>query len=72
MRDFQSELAREVNRLTGWSGSVFERRYEMTVVTNEDRARSSDFPREEVCPDRRRGLSNKRFIPASTRSRRLR
>src|SRR3954454_22711008 len=38
MRDFKSKLAREVNRLTGWSGSVFERRYEMTVVTNEDRA----------------------------------
>src|SRR4051794_16462002 len=38
MRDFKSKLAREVNRLTGWSGPVFERRYEMTVVTNEDRA----------------------------------
>jgi REP element-mobilizing transposase RayT len=38
MRDFKSKLAREVNRLTGWSGSVFERRYEMTVVTSEDRA----------------------------------
>ena len=38
MRDFKSKLAREVNRLTGWSGPVFERRYEMTVVTDEDRA----------------------------------
>jgi hypothetical protein len=38
MRDFKSKLAREVNRLTGWSGPVFERRYEMTVVTSEDRA----------------------------------
>ncbi|MEA2604463.1 MAG: REP-associated tyrosine transposase [Acidobacteriota bacterium] len=37
MRDFKSKLAREVNRLTGWSGPVFERRYEMTVVTQEDR-----------------------------------
>ena len=38
MRDLKSKLAREVNRLTGWSGPVFERRYDMTVVTNEDRA----------------------------------
>jgi REP-associated tyrosine transposase len=35
MRDLQSKLAREVNRLTGWKGPVFERRYEMTVVTDE-------------------------------------
>jgi REP element-mobilizing transposase RayT len=26
MRDFQSKVAREVNRLTGWRGPVFERR----------------------------------------------
>src|SRR4051794_30414167 len=38
MRDVKSKLARETNRLTGWSGPVFERRYEMTVVTDEDRA----------------------------------
>jgi hypothetical protein len=38
MRDFQSKLAREVNRLTGWRGPVFERRYEMTVVTDEEKA----------------------------------
>ncbi|HEY3569224.1 MAG TPA: transposase [Thermoanaerobaculia bacterium] len=38
MRDLQSKLAREVNRLTGWRGPVFERRYEMTVVTNEEAA----------------------------------
>ncbi len=38
MRDFKSKLAREVNRLTGWNGPVFERRYEMTVVTDEERA----------------------------------
>jgi hypothetical protein len=30
----------EVNRLTGWSGPVFERRYEMTVVTDEDCAQT--------------------------------
>ncbi len=38
MRDLQSKVAREVNRLTGWKGPVFERRYEMTVVTNEEGA----------------------------------
>src|SRR5258708_13893102 len=38
MRYFKSKLAREVNRLTGWRGPVFDRRYEMTVVTNEDAA----------------------------------
>jgi REP element-mobilizing transposase RayT len=38
MRDLQSKLAREVNRLTGWKGPVFERRYEMTIVTGEEAA----------------------------------
>jgi REP-associated tyrosine transposase len=38
MRDLQSKLAREVNRLTGWRGPVFERRYDMTVVTGEESA----------------------------------
>jgi hypothetical protein len=38
MRDLQSKLAREVNRLTGWRGPVFERRYEMAAVTEEERA----------------------------------
>ncbi|HEY3568204.1 MAG TPA: transposase [Thermoanaerobaculia bacterium] len=38
MRDLQSKLAREVNRLTGWRGPVFERRYDMTVVTDEEAA----------------------------------
>src|SRR5436853_6268889 len=38
MRDLQSKLAREVNRLTGWRGPVFERRYEMTVVPGEEPA----------------------------------
>jgi putative transposase len=38
MRDLESKLAREVNRLTGWRGPVFERRYEMTVVTDEEGA----------------------------------
>ncbi len=38
MRDLKSKLARETNRLTGWSGPVFDRRYEMTVVTDEEAA----------------------------------
>ena len=38
MRYFKSKLAREVNRLTGWRGPVFDRRYEMIVVTDEDAA----------------------------------
>jgi hypothetical protein len=31
-----SKLAREVNRLTGWSRPVFERRYTMIPVSNEE------------------------------------
>jgi len=38
MRDVKSKLAREVNRLTGWQGHVFERRYDMAVVTEEEGA----------------------------------
>ncbi|MGH7486136.1 MAG: transposase, partial [bacterium] len=38
MRDFKSKLAREVNRLTGWQGPVFGRRYDMAVVTEEEGA----------------------------------
>jgi hypothetical protein len=38
MRDLKSKLAREVNRLTGWQGHVFERRYDMSVVTEEEGA----------------------------------
>jgi|SRR6185312_1949767 len=38
MRDFKSKLAREVNRLTRWQGSVFARRYDMAVVTGEEGA----------------------------------
>ncbi|HEX4961636.1 MAG TPA: hypothetical protein VF173_12405 [Thermoanaerobaculia bacterium] len=38
MRYTKSKLAREVNRLTGWRGPVFDRRYEMTVVTDEEAA----------------------------------
>ncbi|MGH7485761.1 MAG: transposase, partial [bacterium] len=38
MRDVKSKLAREVNRLTDWKGHVFERRYDMAVVTEEEGA----------------------------------
>jgi len=38
MRDLQSKVAREANRLTGWEGPVFKHRYNMTVVTDEEPA----------------------------------
>jgi REP element-mobilizing transposase RayT len=38
MRDLKSKLAREVNRLTGWRGTVFQRRYDLAVVTEEEAA----------------------------------
>ncbi len=38
MRDFQSQVAREVNRLTDWKGPVFGHRCAMTVVTGEEAA----------------------------------
>jgi REP element-mobilizing transposase RayT len=38
MRDLKSKLAREVNRLTGWRGTVFHRRYDSAVVTDEEGA----------------------------------
>jgi len=38
MRDLKSKLAREVNRLTDWKGHVFERRYDMAIVTEEEGA----------------------------------
>jgi len=38
-----SNLAREVNRLTGWSGPVFQNRYSMVVVTDEEAAQVERF-----------------------------
>jgi REP element-mobilizing transposase RayT len=38
MRDVKSKVAREVNRLTGWQGPVFGRRYDMATVTEEEGA----------------------------------
>ncbi len=38
-----SNLAREINRLTGWSGPVFQGRYSMIVVTQEEGAQVERF-----------------------------
>lgn len=38
-----SNLAREVNRLTGWSGPVFHGRYSMIAVTDEEAAQIERF-----------------------------
>jgi REP-associated tyrosine transposase len=43
MRYVGSNLAREVNRLTGWSGPVFQNRYSMIVVTEEEAAQVERF-----------------------------
>ena len=38
MHFFGSHLAKEVNRLTGWSGPVFAKRYTAILVSNEEKA----------------------------------
>jgi hypothetical protein len=38
---FNSKLAREVVRLTGWKDKVWSRRYQATVVSNEDAAQTA-------------------------------
>ncbi len=43
MRNLKSKLALETNRLTGWRGTVFDRRYEMAVVTDEEAAQVEVF-----------------------------
>jgi len=43
MQHVGSKLAREVNRLTGWSGPVFHSRYSMIVVTQEEAAQVERF-----------------------------
>ena len=35
---FNSNLAREVSRKTGWTGKIWERRYQAIVVSNEEEA----------------------------------
>jgi len=65
MRDLQSKLAREVNRLTGWRGPVFERRYEMTVVTGEEAAQVARLKyvrNTSLFPVWRRSLSGCRLL----------
>jgi REP element-mobilizing transposase RayT len=43
MEYVNGNLAREVNRLTGWSGPLFERRYTMILVSNEEAAQVERF-----------------------------
>jgi len=43
MRNFKSKLALETNRFTGWRGTVFECRYKMTAVTDEEKAQVAIF-----------------------------
>ncbi|HEX9941733.1 MAG TPA: transposase, partial [Thermoanaerobaculia bacterium] len=38
-----SNLAREVSRLTGWSGKIWERRYQAILVSNEEEAQVERF-----------------------------
>lgn len=38
MRDFTGNLTKKVNRLTGWSGPMFDRRYASVVVSDEPAA----------------------------------
>jgi putative transposase len=40
MGHFNSKLAREVGRLTGWKQKIFERRYQAIVVSSEDGAQT--------------------------------
>ena len=37
---FNSNLAREVGRLTGWTGKVWERRYQAIVISDEEEAQA--------------------------------
>lgn len=43
MRYLNSNLAREVNRLTGWEGPLFGRRYTMVLISNEEAAQVERF-----------------------------
>jgi hypothetical protein len=38
-----ANLAKEVSRLTGWSGKVWERRYQAILVSDEERALTDRF-----------------------------
>jgi len=53
MRYTKSKLSREVNRLTGWRGPVFDRRYEMTVVTTRTPPKSNDCDTCSASPSRK-------------------
>jgi REP element-mobilizing transposase RayT len=38
---FNSNLAREVGRLTGWTGKIWERRYQAIVISDEEEAQAA-------------------------------
>jgi hypothetical protein len=40
---FNSNLAREVSRLTGWTGKIWERRYQAILISNEEEAQAGRF-----------------------------
>jgi hypothetical protein len=40
---FNSNLAREVGRLTGWTGKIWERRYQAIVISGEEEAQVERF-----------------------------
>ena len=40
---FNSNLAREVSRWTGWTGKIWERRYQAITVSNEEEAQVERF-----------------------------
>src|SRR3954452_7512221 len=40
---FNSNLAREVSRRTGWTGKIWERRYQAIVISNEEEAQVERF-----------------------------
>ena len=40
---FNSNLAREISRKTGWTGKIWERRYQAIVISNEEEAQLERF-----------------------------
>jgi hypothetical protein len=40
---FNSNLAREVSRLTGWTGKIWERRYQAILISGEEEAQAGRF-----------------------------
>ena len=40
---FNSNLAREVSRLTGWTGKIWDRRYQAILISNEEEVQVARF-----------------------------